>query len=208
MAEDRKQYHYFVPVGISRLHAFLFKDRLYVRLEAEHSYRIPTPVELYREHVVLPGGKYLLSLADSLLPERLWGARVTTRWTFRKWGAQSEVGLSLQGFVRLVENYIFLKDFPDVVSPLPSIAPTVVAYQNIGDLLLSGAGFKLDFAGRRLENELLVGLTWGQFLNDGSPAPYIFPISVRASVNYSFLKNFKAVLSVEGMPAQNRTNTG
>ena len=205
-AKDRKQYRYFIPVGISRFHSFLFRDKLYLRLEAEHSYRIPTPVELYREHVVLPGGKYLLSFADSLLPERLWGARVTMRWTYRNWETQSELGLSLQGFVRLIENYIFLKDFPNVPSPLPSVAPIVVAYQNIGNLLLSGAGLKLDYANRRLENELLVGWTWGQFLNDGSPAPYIFPFSVRASVKYSFIENLKAVMSVEGMPAQNRVN--
>ncbi len=203
-AESTPLNRYFIPVMTLDYKKY-FKRKIFFKIEVEHSYRTPTPVELYREHVVLPGRKYLLSIADSLLPEKYWAIRITTTWdrNMHKFG---NIEVSLQGFIRVIKDYIFLLEQPNLPSPLPNIAPTVVVYQNVGDLLLAGAGIKFVYRHNRFRSDLLAGWTWGEFLDDGSPAPYLFPLSVRGIAQYGLTQWLETRVSIEGMPSQTRIN--
>ncbi len=182
-----------------------------MKFALSYSFRMPTPMELFRQHIVLPNGMYLISFSDSLLPEKVWTVKLNFseeiwRGGYRGLRESKKVKVDLQAFARLIKDYIHVKEVSYATVSLPPDAFKVGAYQNVGDLLLAGVGIKFEYSHKDFKGTAMLGWTWGEFLDTKKPAPYTFPFYGKGSAEYRFLKWISARLFVEGMPSQTRIN--
>ena len=165
-----------------------------------YNYRLPILVELYREQVVVNGRYLLVSAGDSLEPEQA----ITGRLSFTRKLLNNMAFVSLKLFSRYITNYIALQ-VDTTVKPAVSGLTGIARYVNIASVIVSGASAQAGIHMNRLQADLSATYTYGQIVG-GDPAPYIPPLTLRATLRYNLPFNVTVITEIEHQFSQNRYN--